>query len=121
MMDTLSSVMPHVSSGKLRAIGLSSTRRAAAAPGIPTIAEAVPGYESAQWYGLLAPAGTPQEIITWLHRETTATLRSPNMKERLAAEGLEVVANSPDDFAAFIKADITKWTQLVKTLGMSLM
>jgi tripartite-type tricarboxylate transporter receptor subunit TctC len=121
MMDTLSSVMPYVSSGKLRAIGLSSTRRAAAAPGIPTIAEAVPGYESAQWYGLLAPAGTPQEIITWLHRETTATLRSPNMKERLAAEGLEVVANSPDDFAAFIKADITKWTQLVKTLGMSLM
>ncbi|MEA3153250.1 MAG: hypothetical protein QOK44_839 [Betaproteobacteria bacterium] len=121
MMDTLSSVMPHVSSGKLRAIGLSSTRRAATAPGIPTIAEAVPGYESAQWYGLLAPAGTPQEIITWLHRETTATLRSPNMKERLAAEGLEVVANSPDDFAAFIKADITKWTQLVKTLGMSLM
>jgi tripartite-type tricarboxylate transporter receptor subunit TctC len=121
MMDTLSSVMPHVSSGKLRAIGVSSTRRAAAAPGIPTIAEAVPGYESAQWYGLLAPAGTPQEIVTWLHRETTAILRSPNMKERLAAEGLEVVANSPDDFAAFIKADITKWTQLVKTLGMSLM
>jgi tripartite-type tricarboxylate transporter receptor subunit TctC len=121
MMDTLSSVMPHVSSGKLRAIGVSSTRRAAAAPGIPTIAEAVPGYESAQWYGLLAPAGTPQEIVTWLHRETTAILRSPNMKERLAAEGLEVVANSQDEFAAFIKAEITKWTNLVKTLGMSLM
>jgi tripartite-type tricarboxylate transporter receptor subunit TctC len=122
MMDTLSSVIPHVSAGKLRAIGVSSTRRAPAAPGIPTIAEAgVPGYESAQWYGLLAPAGTPQEIITWLHRETTAILRSPNMKERLAAEGLEVVASSPDEFAALIRADIAKWTKLVKTIGMSLM
>jgi tripartite-type tricarboxylate transporter receptor subunit TctC len=121
MMDTLSSVISHVAAGKLRAIGVSSTRRAPAVPGIPTIAEVVPGYESAQWYGLLAPAGTPQEIITWLHRETTAILRSPNMTERLAAEGLEVVANSPDEFAALIKSDIAKWTTLVKTLGMSLM
>jgi tripartite-type tricarboxylate transporter receptor subunit TctC len=121
MIDTLSSVMPHVAAGKLRAIGVSSTRSTPAAPGIPPIAEVVPGYESAQWYGLLAPAGTPQEIITWLHRETTALLRSPTMKERLAAEGLEVVANAPDEFAALIKADIAKWTNLVKTLGMSLL
>jgi tripartite-type tricarboxylate transporter receptor subunit TctC len=122
MIDTLSSVLPHVSAGKLRALGVSSTRRAAAVPGIPTIAEAgVPGYESAQWYGLWAPAGTPQDIIAWLHRETTAALRSPNMKERLATEGLEVVASSPDEFAASIKADIAKWTKLVKTIGISLM
>jgi tripartite-type tricarboxylate transporter receptor subunit TctC len=96
-------------------------RRVATLPDVPTIAEAVPGYESAQWYGLLAPAGTPQEIIAWLHRETTAILRSANMKERLAAEGLEVVATSPDEFAALIKADIAKWTKLVKSLGMSLL
>jgi tripartite-type tricarboxylate transporter receptor subunit TctC len=121
MMDTLSSVLPHVAAGKLRAIGVSSARRAAALPGVPTIAEAVPGYESAQWYGLLAPTGTPQEIIAWLHRETTAILRSANMKERLAAEGLEVVATSPDEFAALIKADIAKWTKLVKSIGMSLL
>jgi tripartite-type tricarboxylate transporter receptor subunit TctC len=122
MIDTISSVMPHVAAGKLRAIAVSSVRRAAAAPGIPTIAESgVPGYESGQWYGLLAPAGTSQDITAWLHKETTAVLWSPNMKDRLAAEGLEVVANSPDEFAASIRADIAKWTAFVKTLGMSLL
>ena len=121
MLDTMSSVMPHVSAGKLRALGVSSARRASAAPQIPTIAEVVPGYESAQWYGLWAPAGTPQEIIAWLHKETTGVLRTASVKERLAAEGLEVVANSPEEFAASIRADIAKWTKLVKTIGMSLM
>jgi tripartite-type tricarboxylate transporter receptor subunit TctC len=122
MIDTISSVMPYVRAGRLRALGVSSARRAAAAPGIPTIAEAgVPGYESAQWYGLFAPAGTSQAIITWLHREATAIVRVTNVKERLAVDGLEVVANSPDEFAALIKADIAKWTKLVKAAGMDLM
>lgn len=122
MTDSLSSVMPQVRAGKLRALGVSSARRAAAAPNIPTIAEAgLPGYESGQWYGLFAPAGTPQEIIAWLHREATAILRATNIKERLAADGLEVVANSPDEFAALIKADIEKWTKVVKATGIRLM
>jgi tripartite-type tricarboxylate transporter receptor subunit TctC len=122
MTDSMSSVLPQVRAGKLRALGVSSLRRAAAAPGIPTIAEAgVPGYESAQWYGLFAPAGTPQEIIARLHRETTAILRAMNMKDRLAEDGLEVVANAPEEFAALIKADIAKWTTLVKATGISLM
>ncbi|MGZ8203070.1 MAG: Bug family tripartite tricarboxylate transporter substrate binding protein [Burkholderiales bacterium] len=122
MIDTMASVMPHVAAGKLRALGVSSTRRAAAAPDIPTIAEAgVPGYESGQWYGLWAPAGTPPDIVAWLHKESVAILRSPSMKERLAPEGLEVVASSPDEFTARIKADISKWTKLVKAIGMSLM
>jgi len=119
MIDSMSSLMPHVRAGKLRALGVSSARRAAAAPGIPTIAEAgMPGYESAQWYGLFAPAGTPQEILAWLHRETTAILRAPNIKERLAIDGLEVVANSPEAFAASIKAEIAKWTKVVKAIGI---
>jgi len=122
MIDTMSSVMPHVSAGKLRALGVSGARRAAAAPGIPTIAEAgLPGYESGQWYGLFAPAGTPQEIIAWLHREATAILRATNIKERLAGDGLEVVANSPHEFAALIKTDIAKWTKVVKAIGIPLM
>ena len=122
MIDTISSVMPYVRAGRLRALGVSSARRAAAAPGIPTVAEAgVPGYESGQWYGLWAPAGTPQEIIAWLHREAAAILRATNMKERLAVDGLEVVANSPDEFAALIKADIAKWTKVVKATGISLL
>ena len=122
MIDTMSSVMPQVSAGKLRALGVSSTKRAALAPNLPTIAEAgVPGYESGQWYGLWAPAGTPPEIVTWLHRESTAILRSAGMQERLKTEGLEVVASSPDEFLALIKSDIEKWTRLVKTIGMSLL
>ena len=122
MIDSLSSVLPQVRAGKLRALGVSSLRRAAAVPGIPTIAEAgVPGYESAQWYGLFAPAGTAPEIIARLHRDSTAILRAQNVKDRLAEDGLEVVASSPDEFAALIRADIAKWTTLVKTAGISLM
>ena len=122
MTDSMSSLIPHVRAGRLRALGVSSARRAAAAPGIPTIAEAgVPGYESVQWYGLFAPAGTPREILAWLHRETIAILRAASIKERLAGDGLEVVANSPEEFAALIKADIAKWTRVVKAIGMSLM
>lgn len=122
MLDSMSSLLPHVRAGKLRALGVSSLRRAAAAPDIPTIAEAgVPGYESGQWYGLFAPAGTPQEIIAWLHKEVTAALRTTKIKERLAVDGLEVVANSPDEFAAVVKADIAKWTKVVKSAGIPLM
>ena len=122
MIDTMSSVMPHVTAGKLRALGVSSAKRAALAPDLPTIAEAgVPGYESAQWYGLWAPAGTPQEIVTWLHKETTTILRNSAVQERLRTEGLEVVANSPDEFLAIIKSDVAKWTKLVKSIGMSLL
>jgi tripartite-type tricarboxylate transporter receptor subunit TctC len=122
MTDSLSSVMPQVRAGKLRALGVSSAHRAAAAPGIPTIAEAgLPGYESAQWYGLWAPAGTPQDIIAWLHKETSAALRSPSTRERLAAEGLDVVANTPDEFAALIKVDIEKWTGVVRAAEIPMM
>jgi tripartite-type tricarboxylate transporter receptor subunit TctC len=122
MVDTMSSVMPQVAAGKLRALAVSSAKRAALTPDLPTIAEAgVPGYESGQWYGLWVPAGTPPETVTWLHKETTSILRSGSMQERLKAEGLEVVANAPDEFLATIKADIAKWTKLVKAIGLSLL
>ena len=118
MTDSLSSVIAHVRSSKLRALGVSSLRRAAAAPNIPTIAESgVPGYESAQWYGLFARAGTPQDIIDWLYRETASSLRATSTKERLAADGLEVIANTPDEFATVIRADIAKWIKVVQTTG----
>ena len=122
MTDSMSSVMPHVRAGRLRALGVSSARRAAAAPDLPTIAEAgVPGYQSGQWYGLFAPAGTPQASIAWLHQEASTILGAPNIRERLAVDGLEVVASSPEAFAAAIRADIAKWTKLVKTAGMNLL
>ena len=118
MIDTMSSVMPQVRAGRLRALGVSSARRSAAAPDIPTIAESVPGYESAQWYGVWAPTGTPREIIAWLHREATAILRAPPAQKRLADDGLEVVANVPEEFAAMVKTDIAKWAKLVKAAGI---
>jgi tripartite-type tricarboxylate transporter receptor subunit TctC len=120
MIDSMSSLLPHVRAGKLRALGVSSVQRAAAVPDIPTIAEAgLPGYESGQWYGLFAPAGTPPEILAWLNRETTAILHAASVRDRLAADGLEVVANTPDEFAARIKADIAKWKEVVKATGIA--
>lgn len=119
MIDSMSSLMPHVQAGKLRALGVSSARRVASAAEIPTISEAgVPGYESGQWYGLFAPAGTPQGIIQWLHKEVTAALSPTKTREQFAKKGLQVVANEPHEFAAQIKADIAKWTKLVKATGI---
>lgn len=119
MTDSMSSVLPYVRIGKLRALGVSSVRRSATAPEIPTIAEAgLPGYESGQWYGLFAPTGTPQTIIVWLHKEATAALRDAKLKERLNVRGLDVVGNSSNEFATLIKADIAKWKKVVKATGI---
>ena len=117
--NSMSTLMPHVRAGKLRALGVASARRVAAAPDLPTIAEAgLPGYESVQWSGLLAPAGTPPEIIARLHKETVAIVSAPDVKKRLAGDGSEVVANSPDEFAVFIKAELVKWAAVVKATGI---
>jgi tripartite-type tricarboxylate transporter receptor subunit TctC len=111
--------IPHVRAGRLRALGVTSATRAASAPDIPTIAEGgLPGYEAVQWYGLLAPAGTPREIIDKLHKETIAILRSPESAKRLAGDGAEVIASTPEEFAAFIKAETVKWAKVVKAAGI---
>ena len=116
----ISSSIPHVRLGKLRALGVTGPRRAAVAPEIPSIAEAaLPGYEAMQWYGLLAPAGTPPEIVALLHKETTATLRKPENVARLASDGTEVVASTPEVFDAFIKAESAKWAQVAKAAGIT--
>jgi len=117
--NSMSTVVHHVRAGKLRALGVASARRVAATPELPTIAEAgVPGYESVQWSGLLAPAGTPPDIIARLHRETIAIVNAPDMKKTLAADGSEVVANSPEEFAAFIRRELAKWAKVVKATGI---
>ncbi|HEV2009057.1 MAG TPA: tripartite tricarboxylate transporter substrate-binding protein, partial [Burkholderiales bacterium] len=118
--NSVATVVHHVRSGKLRALGVASSRRVAAVPDIPTINEAgLPGYESVQWSGLWAPAGAPQEIIARLHRETVAVLRTPDTRERLTGDGSEVVASSPEEFAAFIKTEIVKWAAVVKATGIA--
>ena len=112
--------IPHVRTGRLRALGVTSARRIAAAPDIPTVAEGgLPGFDSVQWYGLLAPAKTPGEIIERLHKEVAAILRTPKARERLASDGAELVAGRPDEFAALIKAETVKWTRVAEAAGIT--
>jgi len=111
--------MPHVRSGKLRALGVTSSKRVATAADVPTVAEGgVPGYESLQWYGLLAPTGTPKEIIARLNREAVAVLRNPEIMTRLANDGTEIVAGTPEEFGAYIRAETDKWAKVVKAAGI---
>ena len=111
--------MPHVRSGRLRALGVTSARRVPTAPDVPTIAEAgVPGYESLQWYGLLAPAGTAKEIIARLNKEAVAALRTPEIVARLTNDGAEVIAGTPEEFGAYIRAETEKWAKVAKAAGI---
>jgi tripartite-type tricarboxylate transporter receptor subunit TctC len=111
--------MPQVRSGRMRALGVTSAKRVASAPDIPTIAESgVPGYESLQWYGLLAPTGTPKEIVARLYKESVAALRSPEVVARLANDGGEVVAGTPEEFGAFLRAETDKWARVAKAAGI---
>ena len=119
MMPNMLSALPHIKSGRLRALGVTSAKRASRASDIPTLAEAgVPGYEAVQWYGVLAPAGTPRAIITRLHAEVVRVLRQPDIKERFLSDGAEPVGSSPEEFAAFIRAETAKWAQVIKDAGL---
>jgi tripartite-type tricarboxylate transporter receptor subunit TctC len=110
--------MPHVKSGRLRALGVASLKRAAVLPDIPTIDEAgVRGYESNAWYGLLAPAKTPPAIIEQLHRETVKALQLADVRDNLKAQGAEPVGSTPREFAALINAEIEKWRKVVVATG----
>ncbi len=112
-------VVAYVRAGKMRALGVTTATRTQALPDVPTVAEeGLPGYESMQWVGLLAPAGTPREIIARLHKEAIAILRRSETKERFASFGSEVVASSPEEFAVFLKAEIVKWAKVAKAAGI---
>ena len=118
MFDNMPSVLPQVKAGKLRALGVTSARRSPAAPEIPTIAESgVPGYEVDSWFGILAPAGTPKEIVAKLSAEIVKILQMPDVKERLAGQGAVPVGNTPEQFAEHIAKETAKWAKVVKTSG----
>jgi tripartite-type tricarboxylate transporter receptor subunit TctC len=109
------SALPHVKAGRLRGLAVTSPRRAPAIRDMPTVAEAgVAGYDVVQWNGVLAPAGTPREIIVKLNREIGSILSLPDVRERLLSDGAETVSGTPQQFAAFIKADIAKWAKVIK-------
>ena len=119
MTSSLALVIPHVKTGRLRALGITSGARSAVLPEVPTITEAgVPGYEAVQWSGFFAPAGTPKEILARLHREIVAILRLPEVQERLASEIATIATSTPEQFAAYVKSEITKWTRAVQAAGI---
>ena len=119
MLVNFLSAKPQIDGGTLRALAMSSSARSRFMPDLPTISESgVPGYEAIQWFGLLAPAGTPQAIIDRLQAETAKILDTPAMKARLALEGAEPIGNTPAEFSALIKAEMAKWSQVAKAAGI---
>jgi tripartite-type tricarboxylate transporter receptor subunit TctC len=108
------SVLPHIKSGKLNALGVTSAKRSSNAPDVPTIAESYPGFEVELVYALVAPAGTPKDIVTRLNAEVVKLLQEPDTRERLAAQGFEVRTSSPEQLGSYIKSEISKWAPLVK-------
>jgi tripartite-type tricarboxylate transporter receptor subunit TctC len=111
--------LPHVKSGRLRALAVTGGTRSSLIPELPTVAEAgLKGYAVTAWFGMLAPTGTPAEIITQLNAETVKSLKTPQMKERLAGLGADAAAGSAADFGAFLKSEMAKWAKVVKTAGI---
>ena len=116
---TTPSTVPFVRSGRLRALAVTSAQRSRAAPDIPTLSEAaLPGFEQSAWHGILAPAGTPAGVVNKLNAEIVRLLRQPDTIERMAAQGVDTIGNSPAEFAAFIKQDVVKYEKLVKSAGI---
>ncbi len=114
----VASALPHVKSGKLRAIAVSGLKRSPAMPDVPTVSEsAVKGFDVTGWYGAFVPAGTPQDIIARLHKEIVHALSLPDVRERLLREGAELGGNSPREFDAFVRSEMAKWAKVVKLSG----
>lgn len=117
--STLLGALPHVKSGRLQAIAVSTARRSSVLPNVPTVAESgVPGFESSSWYGVLAPAGTPGEIVAKLNREIVRIVHTPEMRAWIANDGAEAVGSTPAEFAALIKSEIEKWSRVIRTVGI---
>jgi len=113
------SALPHVKSGKLKALAVTGEQRTALAPEIPTVAESgLAGYEVYGWYGFAAPARTPRAIINRLHNELAKIAHNPKMKARLAGQGLELVGSNPEEFDAFIRTEVAKWSAVLKAAGV---
>ena len=112
-------VFPHVHSGRLRALAVTTSRRLASVPDLPTVAEAgVKGFEVVSWNGVVVPAGTPAAIVQRLNSSINDALRTPEVRQRLSSEGLQIVASTPQEFEQFIKSEIAKWAKVVRAAGI---
>jgi tripartite-type tricarboxylate transporter receptor subunit TctC len=118
MFDNLANAMAQVKAGKLRALAVTTAERSKLAPELPTMAEGgLPGFDISTWYGLFAPAGTPPDIVTKWNADVTAMLRTPDMRERLLAQGAEPAPGTPDEFARFVATEAAKYARIVKASG----
>jgi tripartite-type tricarboxylate transporter receptor subunit TctC len=119
MFDNVPNVIGHVRAGKMKALAVSTAQRSALAPDVPTVAEAgVPGYELAVWFGVLAPAGTPRDIVGRLNAEIVKVLNSPEIKDRFAKQGVEVRTSTPEQFGEFLRAEVGRWARVIKEAGI---
>jgi len=117
--QSLLSAMPHIQAGRMRLIGTTGTTRSSQAPDTPTVSEAaLPGFAVYTWFGMLAPAGTPQSIVNRLNVDIVAVLNQADVRKILVSQGAEVVGNKPEEFASFIKQEVAKWTRVIKESGV---
>ena len=119
MFDPVAAILPHIKAGRVRALGVTSKNRSAELPDAPPIADAVPGYESTSWVLIMGPAKIPAAIADRLHKETVRALAFPDVKERLARMGSDVVGSSPQEARTFIRAELEKWAKTVKAAGIT--
>jgi tripartite-type tricarboxylate transporter receptor subunit TctC len=117
VIDAMITTLPHIQSGKLRALGVTTAARSDVLPSLPSIAETVPGYEAIIWYGVGVPQGTPADVVRKLNREINAGLASPKIKSRLAELGSSPILGSPDEFGAFVRSETEKWEKVIKVSG----
>jgi tripartite-type tricarboxylate transporter receptor subunit TctC len=111
-------MIPHIKGGTLKAIAVTSSKRSPALPNVPTIAEAgLPAFEASSWFGVLAPSGTPKEIVDKLSQAIVKSLQTAEIKDRLAAQGADAIGTTPEQFSAHIKSEIDKWAKVVKASG----
>lgn len=120
MFDNLSTALTHVKAGKLRGLGVTSLERSSMAPEIPTIASSVKGFDATSWFGFLAPKATPKPVVDQLSAAIIKALNAPDVRERLVKGGLTMVANKPEEFAAFIRAEKVKWGDVVKKANVKI-
>jgi tripartite-type tricarboxylate transporter receptor subunit TctC len=115
LFDNVPNVVQHIKAGKMKALGVSSVQRAALLPDVPTVAEAgVPGYEVTVWFGMMVPAGTPRPVVEKLNHDLVQVLKEPDVVQKFRNQGVEVVASTPEEFAALVHREIPKWTSLIK-------
>lgn len=115
----LVAVLPMVKSGQLRALAVTSAKRSSAAPDVPTMAEAgLPGYDFSSWFGVLAPAGTPHDIIVKLNKEIIKALKDPDVEKQLTEQGADLIASTPEEFDSYLKSETTKWGKVIRAAGI---